>query len=447
MLGLLGIAVDDQDARAPQAVDQRNRRVVIERRVLEARDASSDLGELLVGQPILEGEAVLPLVHLPARLADAWQLGAIAEHLQDSLVVVVRIDDDFDRERLCLADLGRDRDLGDLDLGFFARRQGHRPQRDAAALARPRGRRRQWRCRRRGARLGGRSPAGPHRRPPRWRPRGSVPIRASSPAITSQRIPPVRADGPGGHGEVQKRRSARRRSRERRIEIIAGRGRGLLADAQASVDGEDDERLEYRAAQGETGEDQDQAARRSQRGLPARPSSGRRAGAPVRAGTTRRAKAARPDPTTRLDRSGPSPIAKVRASSNPDSPATAGLANPAPLVAKPLEHERGQCQEDESIPGGNRTNTGNRPDGGRLEARGGPEVALAGNRQVAGDLHLRAAVRARQPRATLRAGPEGPPPARPAPSGSRCDLPAGDQRLRSRRTAGRSIMVPVATDS
>ena len=78
-----------------------------------------------------------------------------------------------------------------------------------------------------------------------------VPIRASSPAITFKRGLPVRADGPGA---TAKCRNADRpgAARQRRIEIIAGRGRGLLADAQASVDGEDDEWLEYRAAQGET---------------------------------------------------------------------------------------------------------------------------------------------------------------------------------------------------
>ena len=116
----------------PGGVDQAEVVVVVEQLVLEVAGPDLEGGEPVGLDGLAEDEAVLPLLDLLA-LADDLERASI--DLDVPLVVVVRVDDDLDVERLPLQDLRGDVDGGDLDLGVGPGEAGGPSRRDPALSA------------------------------------------------------------------------------------------------------------------------------------------------------------------------------------------------------------------------------------------------------------------------------------------------------------------------
>ena len=131
-LSEVGVAVDQQDSRLTGGEDETGGHVVVEQSVVElsderlpgsverTADTGGEFGRAidLLGEP----ETVLAL---PDRLASGDDAMLGLEDFDGDFVVVIAVDDDFDKERLAGRDLRRDDDVSDLNLGLGSRLKGH----------------------------------------------------------------------------------------------------------------------------------------------------------------------------------------------------------------------------------------------------------------------------------------------------------------------------------
>ncbi len=120
VLGLVGVALDQQHPRLAGGRDQAEVAVVVQQRVAVAAEPGRDRGQPALLDRLLEDDPVLALLELERLVGD---LDVAAVDLDAALVVVVvAVDQDLDVERLALQDLRGDVHGRELDLGVGADR-------------------------------------------------------------------------------------------------------------------------------------------------------------------------------------------------------------------------------------------------------------------------------------------------------------------------------------
>ena len=116
VLGLVGVALDEEHPRLAGGRDQREVAVIVQQRVAVALEPGGDRGQAAQVDRLLEDDAVLARLELDRLVGD---LDVAAVDLDAALVVVVvAIDQDLDVERLALEHLGRRVDGRELGLGL-----------------------------------------------------------------------------------------------------------------------------------------------------------------------------------------------------------------------------------------------------------------------------------------------------------------------------------------
>ena len=120
VLGLIGIAVDQEHPRLAGRRDQPEVAVVVQQRVVVALQPGRDRGQAPLVDRLFEDNAVLAFLELD-RLAGDLDVAAVDLELS-LVVVVIAVDQDLDVERLALQHLRRRGHGRELDLGV-----GHGP--------------------------------------------------------------------------------------------------------------------------------------------------------------------------------------------------------------------------------------------------------------------------------------------------------------------------------